>query len=83
MQELYAYIGIMMLVNVVSFLVCVYVAWRLFRAFLGMERGIWAIVSQLQIQNRHSQGSGHVEPLPIDPAATRRAHEVANSMFGR
>jgi len=49
----------------------------------GIERALWAVVSQLQIQNRHSQSSGHVEQRPIDPAATNRAHEVSNSMFGR
>jgi hypothetical protein len=41
----------------------------------GIERAMWAIVSQLQRSNRNE----HV----VDPAATARAHEVSSSMFGR
>ncbi len=49
----------------------------------GIERAMWAVVSQLQAMRREEHGD-------IDPAATRRAREVreapglvSNSMFGR
>lgn len=49
----------------------------------GIERAMWAVVSQLQAMRREEHND-------VDPAATRRAREVreapgmvSNSMFGR
>lgn len=83
MEEFYPLLFVGVVLYVLFFLVVAWVIWRSFRALVGIERGIWAVVSQLKIENSHHQSSGQVEQLIVDPAATRRAHEIANSAFGR
>jgi hypothetical protein len=49
----------------------------------GIERALWAIVSQLQAERREHAGGQLPASAPEDREVARRSHHVVNSMFGR
>lgn len=76
-------LGVALLVNLVFFLAVIGVVWSVVSSLRGIQRGVWAIVSQLQVERREHV----VGPLPVsapeDREIARRSHQVVNSALGR
>ena len=83
MGVLYQYIDVVLLINFALFVFAVYVIWSAVSSLKGINRGVWAIVSQLQVERReHATGSLPVS-APEDREIARRSHQVVSSAFGR
>lgn len=83
MPDFNTVVGVVALVNVALILLFAYIVYSVVHSLKGINKAAWAIVSQLQhIRSQQATPQSSESPV-IDHEATRRAHEIAHSAFGR